>query len=85
MKRQGTKCRPNMPAEFPSWVGTSEAARLLGISRTTFLAMHASGKLGPRPHKYGRRVLWARAELEAWVRAGSPARRTWTKSTSRGR
>jgi excisionase family DNA binding protein len=66
-------------------VGIPEAARLLGISRTTLLALDANGKLGPRPHRLGRRVLWERAELEEWAKAGCPSRRTWSETRARAR
>jgi len=68
----------------PFMVGAIEAARLLGISRTSLYAMDASGKLGPRPHKYGRRVLWERDELEAWTKAGSPSRQAWGQIRGKG-
>ena len=83
-----TRKRQSVSKNHPSpplMVSITEAARLLGISRTTFLVMNDTGKLGPRSHKYGRRVLWERAELEDWVKAGSPSRRTWANMKSKAR
>ena len=39
-------------------------------------AMHTSGRL-PRPIRLGRRSLWRRAEVEAWLDAGAPPRGKW--------
>ena len=70
---------------FPFMVGAHDASRLLGISRTTLYSMHSTGQLGPSPHKYGRRRLWAVAELQAWIKAGSPARPIWNKKKGQAR
>ena len=53
-----------------------EAAALLGIGRTHFYGLHASGQV-PLPVKLGRRTLWRKDELTAWVNAGCPARDKW--------
>lgn len=58
-------------------LSVEDSAELLGIGRTLFYSMHSSGRLGPLPVKLGRRVLWNRKELEAWVEAGCPARLQW--------
>jgi excisionase family DNA binding protein len=58
-------------------LSAEDSAELLGIGRTLFYSMHSSGRLGPMPVKLGRRVLWNRKELEAWVRAKCPARKIW--------
>jgi len=58
-------------------LSAEDSAALLGIGRTLFYSMHSSGRLGPLPVKLGRRVLWNRKELEAWVEAGCPARLQW--------
>jgi len=63
----------------PLLISADESARMLGIGRTLFYSMHSSGRLGPLPIKLGRRVLWNRNELEAWVRAKCPARKNWKK------
>lgn len=62
----------------PLLLRAEEAARLLAVSRSHFLAMHASGRLGPRPVKLGRAVRWRRLEVEAWCRAGCPSRHRWS-------
>jgi excisionase family DNA binding protein len=53
-----------------------EAARILGIGRTTFYQLNASGRL-PRPRRLGRCTVWDRRELEAWFTAGCPERQRW--------
>jgi len=58
-------------------LSAEDSAELLGIGRTLFFSMHSSGRLGPLPVKLGRRVLWNRREIEAWVEAGCPARQQW--------
>jgi len=58
-------------------LSVEDSAELLGIGRTLFYSMHSSGRLGPLPVKLGRRVLWNRKELEAWVEDGCPARLQW--------
>lgn len=58
-------------------LSAENSAELLGIGRTLFYSMHSSGRLGPLPIRLGRRVLWERRELEAWVEAGCPKRDRW--------
>jgi excisionase family DNA binding protein len=53
-----------------------QVAQVLGVSRATVWRMHASGRL-PSPVRFGRVVRWRQDELEAWLRAGAPARREW--------
>lgn len=48
----------------------------LGVSRAMVSKLRASGRL-PDPVRLGRRVLWARAEVEAWIKAGCPGRDRW--------
>lgn len=79
--RRNSGGQPKLP---PFMVGANQAAYLLGISRTTLYSMNANGQLGPRPHKYGRRSLWERAELEAWIKAGSPSRQAWSQIRGKG-
>ena len=61
----------------PLLLSAKDSAKLLGIGRTLFYSMHSSGRLGPLPIRLGRRVLWNRRELEAWVEAGRPNRHRW--------
>ena len=53
------------------------AARFLGVGKSHFYSMQSSGRIGPLPIKLGKRALWDREELEAWVRAKCPPRVTW--------
>lgn len=52
------------------------AAAMCGISRSLWLALHNSGRI-PLPVRLGRRVLWRREELSAWIKAGCPSRQVW--------
>lgn len=58
-------------------LSANDAAALLGIKRTLFYSLHSTGRLGPVPINLGRRTLWRRRELEAWVAAGCPSREAW--------
>jgi len=60
----------------PLLLSAVETAALLGIARSHLYALHSSGRL-PIPIKLGRRSLWRKNELEAWVQAGCPARSRW--------
>ena len=57
-------------------VPASEVAKLLNVSERHVWAMTSSGRL-PRPIRLGRRVLWSRAEIAAWLEAGAPTRDRW--------
>ena len=61
----------------PLLLSAEDSANFLGIGRTLFYSMYSSGRLGPLPIRFGRRVLWDRRELEAWVEAGCPKRDRW--------
>jgi len=64
-------------SEQPLLLDAGEVARLLGISRSNFYSLLSSGQIGPEPIHLGKRTLWKRAELEAWVRADCPTRDKW--------
>ena len=68
---------PTVPAPAaPLLVDAREAARLCGVSRSTFWALHSAGKV-PLPVHLGRRTLWRVSELAAWTEAGAPPRDRW--------
>lgn len=50
-------------------VGESEAAQMLGISARNLWSLRVSGN-GPRHRRAGRRVLYAVADLHAWLEQG---------------
>jgi len=60
----------------PICVGTVEAARLLGVSRS-FLCKLSSSGMCPAPVHLGERTLWWVAELREWIAAGVPPREQW--------
>lgn len=64
-------------ADDPLLIGANDAAKLLGIGRSLFYSLHSSGQLGPLPIRLGRRTLWRRDDLQAWVAARCPERTRW--------
>ena len=63
-------------------LSADKAARLLGIGRSQFYLLNSNGGLGPLPVRLGRRNLWRRLELQAWVAKGCPAREQWVDRES---
>lgn len=61
----------------PILMDARSAAVALGIGRSLFYQLCASGRIGPLPVKLGERSLWVRAELESWALAGCPSREAW--------
>ena len=57
-------------------LSASDLACNLGVSLRHIRRMDSSGKL-PRPIKLGASVRWPVAEIEQWLAAGAPDRRTW--------
>jgi predicted DNA-binding transcriptional regulator AlpA len=60
----------------PLLIADTVAARLAGVSRTTWHCLRAAGKLPPSIN-LGRSVRWRHAEIVAWVAAGCPDAATW--------
>jgi predicted DNA-binding transcriptional regulator AlpA len=58
-------------------LSAKESAKLLGVCASHFHGLNNSGRLGPLPIRLGRRALWSRKELEAWIAHECPARRQW--------
>jgi excisionase family DNA binding protein len=58
-------------------VGPSEAARLVGTTKSSlYRLLHAGGF--PPPLKLGlRQPRWLTTELEAWLKAGAPSAGQW--------
>ncbi len=54
--------------DWPARMGEAMAAQYLGVSPSTLRAGSASGRY-PRPVKDGKRVLYARCQLDRFVRA----------------
>lgn len=68
-----TKSSANsLGARPPLLTTVRETAAQLRISKTTFYGLLSAGQIGPCPVRLGRRVLFRRAEVEAWVSAGCP-------------
>ena len=65
----------------PRLLDYKESANLCGIKKTLWYSLNASGRI-PAPIRLGHRVLWARDELEGWIKAGCPNRKAWEKMKS---
>lgn len=61
----------------PLAVDAIRAAKLCGVSRSTWLELCRSGR-APQGVKLGRCRRWILAELMAWLGAGAPPRHKWT-------
>jgi predicted DNA-binding transcriptional regulator AlpA len=60
------------------------AAAMAGVSRSHWWRLHAAAKT-PAAVKLGRKVLWNRAELQSWIQARCPDRRTWEAMQAQAR
>jgi len=60
----------------PLLIPDTAAAALAGVSRAHWHRLRAAGRLPP-PVRLGRKVLWRRLEIVAWIDAGCPDSRTW--------
>lgn len=71
---------PNIEAASPLdsrlLVSEREAARLLGVSPRTMFALGADPDSGINPTYIGRRKLYSRSQLEAWVNEHTAERGT---------
>ncbi|MCY3841495.1 MAG: helix-turn-helix domain-containing protein [Gammaproteobacteria bacterium] len=70
-----------MSNEQSIYVGTREAANLLGLSPRTLDRYRISGE-GPVFYKFGKRVCYARTDLEEWA---AVRRRTSTADPGKAR
>jgi excisionase family DNA binding protein len=63
----------------PALLTIPQVCAYLNIARPTFYKINATGAFGLLPIKLGtcRKVLYSRAELDAYVRAGCPHRKLW--------
>ncbi|HTV49182.1 MAG TPA: hypothetical protein VMG59_12140 [Phycisphaerae bacterium] len=62
----------------PLAVGAADAAKLCGISRSTWLAQFSAGQT-PLGFWIARRHLWLIDELRDWLAAGAPSRDKWER------
>jgi predicted DNA-binding transcriptional regulator AlpA len=62
---------------LPLLLSAPDVGAVLNIGEAHVWRMHSAGRI-PAPVRIGRRTLWRRAELEAWILAGCPARGCWT-------
>jgi predicted DNA-binding transcriptional regulator AlpA len=69
---RGAVVDPHPNANGPLAVDAREAARLLGVGRSTFLSRVGTGA-APPPVKIGKRSVWSVATLSRWLDAGCPS------------
>ncbi|MHB1424532.1 MAG: helix-turn-helix transcriptional regulator [Gemmataceae bacterium] len=61
------------PSETPALLDVKAVAQLLNCSKRHIFRLSKAGKMPP-PVPVGHLVRWRRAEIEAWLEAGCPAR-----------
>lgn len=63
----------------PALLTIPQVCQYLNIKRATFYKINSTGAFGLLPIKLGtcRKVLYSRAELEAFINAGCPHRKQW--------
>ena len=62
--------------DCPLALSGAKLAKQLGISLRHLRRLDAAGKL-PKPVRLGYSVRWLAAEIEAWLAAGAPDRKSW--------
>ncbi|HEV8062781.1 MAG TPA: hypothetical protein VGP68_23070, partial [Gemmataceae bacterium] len=67
-------------------VSADAAARMAGVSPSTWWRLHAGAKV-PKPNRLGGRTFWRVDELRRWIEAGCPDRKVWEarEAARRGR
>jgi excisionase family DNA binding protein len=68
----------------PLLIPDTAAAALAGVSRATWQRLRAAGKLPPAV-RLGRKVLWRREEIAAWIAGGCPDMATWAAMQAQSR
>jgi hypothetical protein len=63
--------------EEPLLIPDTAAAALANVSRAHWHRLRAAGKIGPAAVRLGRKVLYRRLEIVAWIEAGCPDLATW--------
>ncbi|MBI9017334.1 MAG: helix-turn-helix domain-containing protein [Phycisphaerae bacterium] len=66
----------NSENQIPLMLTTDELAAQLRISRTLLYQLRTEGKI-PAPTKFGRRILWPRDEILAWIKFDCPNAHRW--------
>ncbi len=63
---------------IPLALCASDAAALIGVGKSCFYEMHASGRLGPLPISLtSKKKVWLRGEIELWCAHRMPSRDKW--------
>ena len=73
MKTQET---PTVHDTIPRLLSAKQLGHQLGVDVRTIRRYDAAGKL-PRPIRFGGSVRWRQEEIDLWLDAGCPNRKTW--------
>jgi len=74
--------KPDGNGGQPLALNAVELARMLDVSLRHVWRQSSAGKL-PKPLRIGSKcVRWTRSEIEGWLAAGAPDRRTWEQMKS---
>ncbi len=75
----------SVPATPALLISADAAGPMCGRSEASWWRDHAAGRI-PAPIKFPGRTLWSVRELEDWIAAGAPDRKTWEalKSARKG-
>jgi len=72
-----TRVDQNETKKSSAWaLSATEFGDKLGVSPRHIWRLHATGKL-PKPIRLGKSVRWLVNEINEWLEAGAPDRRTW--------
>lgn len=75
--------KPSVSAASPLLISREDAAAMLGVAVETFDRQRRAGKT-PAPVRIGGRLLFRRADLDAWVAMGCPDRAEFDARTDAG-
>lgn len=62
-------------------ITTDGLAETLDMSVRSIHRLLSGGKI-PKPSRLGGQLRWSRAEIEEWIQAGMPDRKTWERMRS---
>jgi predicted DNA-binding transcriptional regulator AlpA len=68
-----------MTAEAPEklLLTVGDVCKALSISRSSFFSLRSAGRIPLAPVRLSSKLLYRRAEVEAWTQAGCPAAGRW--------
>lgn len=64
-------------------LNAKEFGLLIGLSKRQIFRLNTCGKI-PKPLKIGGSVRWIASEIDSWLAAGAPDRKTWEAIKQQG-